>query len=125
MPEYIYKHPDTDDHVILFQGIHDKHEYLDTEGVKWQRVFTAPQLNCVGTIDPFDKNDFVNRTATTKGTYGDLVDRSAELSEQRKAKLGYDPVQNKYFDNYSKARRGVKHAKDTRHDDSKGYNVDF
>ena len=43
----------------------------------------------------------------------------------RAEQLGYDPVQNKYFDDYSKSRRGIKHPKDTRGNDSKDYSVDF
>jgi len=125
MPEYIYQHPESQEYVSIFQGIHATHEYIDQYGTKWNRIFTTPQLNCVGTIDPFSKNDFVNKTASTKGTYGDLADRSAELSAQRKAQLGYDPVQNKYFDDYSKKRKGVKHPKDKRGNDSQDYKVDY
>ena len=35
---------------------------------------------------------------TGKGTVGELWDRSRELSEKRKDKLGYDPVKKKYLD---------------------------
>ena len=103
MPEYLYQHPDTNEIKNVLQGVNDPHVYIENN-IKWKRVFTAPQLNTMGTIDPFDKNQFINNTANTKGNYGDLLDRSKELSAQRKEKLGHDPVQNKYFDNYSNTK---------------------
>jgi hypothetical protein len=41
-----------------------------------------------------------------------MMDRSKEMSQRRKDKLGYDPVQQKYFKEYSEKRRGVKHPLD-------------
>ena len=41
-----------------------------------------------------------------------MWDRSKELSEKRKEKEGRDPVQQQYFKDYSKKRKGVKHPKD-------------
>ena len=35
-----------------------------------------------------------------------------EASEKRKDKLGYDPVQKKWFDSYAKQRNGRKHPND-------------
>ena len=124
MPEYLYQHPETNEIKGVIQSVNDPHVYIENN-IKWKRVFTAPQLNTVGTIDPFDKNQFINNTANTKGNYGDLLDRSRELSAQRKDRLGYDPVQNKYFDDYSKTRKGLRHPKDARHRDTKGYDVDY
>jgi hypothetical protein len=90
----------------------DKHEYIK-DGIKWQRVWHNPQLNTEGNIkiDPFDKRRFVDKTGRMKGSYGDLMDYSKELSEERKSKLGYDPVQRKHFDDYEK-RIGKKHLLD-------------
>ena len=46
-----------------------------------------------------------------KGTYGDLQDYSKELSEKRKTmNNGVDPVQQKFFKDYSKQRKGAKHV---------------
>jgi hypothetical protein len=125
MPQYIYQNPNSEEYKLVFQGINDVHEYIDDSGLKWNRVFTTPQVSTVGAIDPFSQNDFVNKTSQKKGSYGDLVDQSKELSAKRAEQLGYDPVQNKYFDDYSKSRRGIKHPKDTRGNDSKDYSVDF
>ena len=67
MPEYIYQHPDSEEYKLILQGINDVHEYIDDEGVKWNRIFTTPQVSTVGSIDPFSQNDFVNKTAQKKG----------------------------------------------------------
>ena len=124
MPQYLYQHPETQEVKSVVQGVNEPHVYIENN-IKWNRVFTAPQLNTVGTIDPFDKNQFINNTANTQGNYGDLLDRSQELSAQRKEKRGYDPVQNKHFDDYAKARKGLRHPKDTRNRSTKGYDVDY
>lgn len=81
----------------------------------WERVYDAPQVNAGNTkvIDPFDKRSFVNKTGNMKGTYGDLLDYSAELSERRALKIGgEDPLKRKYFDEYKKKTNGKRHIKD-------------
>ena len=126
MPEYLYQHPESEEYKYIFQGIKDTHEYIDNDNVKWNRIFTSPQLNTVGTIDPFDKNQFINKTSATKGNYGDLMDRSAELSAQRAEKLGSDPIRDKYLNNYAKSRRGLRHSQDERGKKKiKGIDVEF
>ena len=42
---------------------------------------------------------------------GELWDTSAELSSKR-SESGKDSVKQKYFENYSEKRRGLKHMKD-------------
>ena len=44
MPEYLYQHPDTEETKSIIQSIHDKHEYIDEQGIKWNRVYTVPQM---------------------------------------------------------------------------------
>lgn len=112
MPLYTYEHPETSETIDIVQGMNDKHTYIDKDGVEWKRVFYIPQASIDSKIDPFDKSSFKEKTGQQKGTYGDLVDRSKEMSEKRKDKLGYDPVQKKYFKEYSKKRRGLKHPLD-------------
>ena len=124
MPEYLYQHPETYEVKSVFQKVNDEHVYV-VDNIKWNRIFTSPQLNTVGTIDPFNKNQFIDKTANTKGNYGDLLDRSRELSEQRKEQRGHDSVLNKYFDDYSKDRKGSRHPNDTRGTKKKGYDVDY
>ena len=84
---------------------------------KWQRVYNAPQVN-IGNyvakkVDPWNNKQFVNRTGNMKGTYGDLQDYSAQLSEKRAKEsiTGEDPVKRKHFDKYEK-KTGKKHLKD-------------
>ena len=64
-------------------------------------------------IDPNSRQDFLEKTRNKAGTLGEMMDRSAELSEKRKElNGGTDPVQTKYFENYSKKRKGLKHQND-------------
>ena len=112
MPTYIFQHPDTEEYIEIFQNIEDKHVYIDEEGVNWNRIFTSPNLSTDTKIDPFSQKAFLEKT-TGKGTIGDLMDRSAELSEKRAEQNGgIDPVKKQYFKEYSKKRGGKKHEKD-------------
>ena len=45
-------------------------------------------------------------------TIGQLWDESKVLSEKRAKVGGKDPVKEKYFKNYKKRRRGIKHPQD-------------
>lgn len=112
MPLYTYEHPETKEVVDIIQGMNDEHVYVDKQGIKWKRVWSVPQASIDSSTDPFDSQAFKNKAANQKGSYGDLIDQSKELSQKRKDKLGYDPVQKKYFKEYSKKRRGIKHPLD-------------
>ena len=111
-PIYTYKHPDKDEYVEVIQAMKDDHVYVDEDGVKWEREYTSPNAQIKDTIDPFNKNQFLQKTADSKGTMGDMFDRSRELSEKRKEVLGKDPAQEKWFDRYAKERRGKRHWDD-------------
>lgn len=112
MPIYIYHNTETGEYREIFQSMTEKHEYFGSDGSEqtWKRVFTIPQASIDACVDPFSSQQFVDKTYNKKGTYGDLLDRSAELSSKR-AEIagGVDPVKQQYFDNYSKARKGAKH----------------
>jgi hypothetical protein len=109
---YVFKHPKREKYVEVVMGMREKHEYFDKRGLQWMRVFAAPQLTISAKIDPFSQKQFVEKTAN-KGSVGDLLDRSRELSERRKDKCGgVDPVQEKFFHKYSKKRKGYKHEAD-------------
>lgn len=110
MPTYIYQHPETEQYIEVFQKMNDEHIYFGEDGVQWSRVLIAPQLNTEAPIDPWSKNDFINKTANTKGDYGDLLDRSKELSNKRALENGgVDPIKQKHLDNYAKQRGGKRH----------------
>lgn len=108
---YVFHHPDDESKTVdVFFHMNDDKEYIDEEGVEWKRVFLGSQLSCDASIDPWSNSDFVNKTGGKKGTMGDLMDKSAELSAQRaKENGGVDPVKQKYYKNYSKKRGGAVH----------------
>lgn len=111
MPLYVFHHPEDENLTKdVFFNMNDEKKYTDEDGVEWKRVFLSSQLSCEGSIDPWDNADFINKTGNKKGSYGDLLDQSAELSAQRaKENGGIDPVKQKYYKNYSKKRRGAIH----------------
>jgi len=129
MPEYLYQHPKTKEVISIMQGMSDKHEFIDKEGSQWGRVFTTQNLSMDSTaVDPFSAGQFLEKTANMKGTYGDMVDYSKELSQQRAQQIGgEDPVKRKMLNEY-KAERGIDHVSDrpksTSYQTSK-YRVDY
>lgn len=110
MPIYIYKHPSLEQYIEEVQGMNDKHVYFDSDGLEWKRVFTIPNASIDSQIDPHSSRDFVNKTANKKGSMGDIMDYSKELSYQRAEKNGgIDPVKENYYKDYSSKRNGAKH----------------
>ena len=85
MPVYIYINPETEETIELVQSVKDKHEYIDKNGKKWNRVFTAPEINTQNKLTAFSsEKEFIETTKNKRGTIGDLWDQSKELSEKRK-----------------------------------------
>lgn len=127
MPIYVYQNPETNELIEVVQSMKEEHVFFDKNGLEWKRVFMPSQLNTEGTIDPWSNKDFVEKTRNKKGTYGDLLDRSAELSNARAEKNGgVDPIKKKYFKDYSKKRGGVKHPQDRKKSiETKNYKIDF
>ena len=112
MPLYTFEHPITEEQQDVMLGMNDDKVFTDKEGTEWKRVFHVPNASIDADIDPFSSRQFVEKT-NSKGTVGDLMERSSEMSDKRKDKLGYDPLRKKYFKEYSKKRNGVKHYLDT------------
>ena len=112
MPLYTYEHPETGETLDVVQGMNDEHVYVGEDGIKWKRVFYSPEASIDSNIDPFSNKAFIDKTGNSKGTVGELMDRSKEMSQKRSDKLGYDPMRKKYFQEYSKKRRGLKHPLD-------------
>tara|TARA_Y100000004_G_scaffold148892_1_gene170592 strand:+ start:22 stop:402 length:381 start_codon:yes stop_codon:yes gene_type:complete len=111
VPIYVYKHPEEELYEEVLQGMNDPHVF-SKDGVEWQRVFLSPNASISSNSDPFNSNAFLDKTANMKGTVGDMMDYSAELSEKRAEKSGgIDPVRKKHFDNYEKSV-GKKHLND-------------
>tara|TARA_R110000824_G_scaffold14858_5_gene62890 strand:- start:28311 stop:28667 length:357 start_codon:yes stop_codon:yes gene_type:complete len=117
MPIYSFEDPGSGTILDLFFGMDDDKKYVDESGVEWRRIYGSPQLNTMGSIDPWNSNDFINKTSSTKGAMGDLMDRSKELSNKRASENnGVDPVKQQYFKNYSNERKGAKHMEDPSRD---------
>lgn len=128
MPLYIFYNTETEEYREVLQSMNDKHEYFGESGDEfcWRRVFTVPQASIDSKIDPFSTKDFVSKTGNKKGTYGDLLDKSAELSRKRSEMAGgSDPVKEQYFKKYSEARRGAKHPDQMKSLETKNIKVDF
>lgn len=112
MPFYLYEHPKTGRVIEVLQSVHDEHSFVDSEGTKYKRVFTSPNVGIDTDIDAFDSKGFARKTSSKKDTFGDLWDRSREASEKREKITGNDSVKEKYLSDYSKQRRGKKLPKD-------------
>lgn len=114
MPQYIYRHPVTEELREIIQTMKEKHVFFTEENgevIEWKRVYTIPKMSIDTKIDPFSSKDFVKNT-NKKGTYGDVLDYSAELSEKRAEKSGgEDPIKRDYFNKYEK-EVGKKHIHD-------------
>lgn len=128
MPLYTYFNSETEEYRDIVQKMNDVKEYFGENGdeTSWKRIFTVPNASFDSKIDPFKASEFARKTGSKKGTYGDLLDKSAELSQQRADITGgVDPVKAKYFENYSKTRRGAKHPSQMKSFESKNISVDF
>lgn len=112
MPLYLYQNDKTGEIREVLQSMNEVHEYNGEKGNEksWKRIFTIPQASIDTKQDPFSTNDFLDRTKSKKGTYGNMLDYSKELSEKRASVMGgVDPVKQNYYKEYSKNRRGAKH----------------
>lgn len=112
MPIYTYKKESTGEYRDVCQGMNDKHEYYgeNCDENDWKRVFYSPNASIDTNIDPHSAKQFTERTGAKKGTVGDLLDYSKEMSSKRaESNGGIDPVKQKYYENYSKQRKGAKH----------------
>jgi hypothetical protein len=112
VPLYDFQHPETGEIIEVCLSMKEDKSYVDEDGVEWSRLFSIPNASIDTEIDPYSSRDFKKVTENKKGSYGDMLDRSREMSEKRKAKDGKDPVQQKWFKNWSKKRGGRKHPKD-------------
>lgn len=112
MAIYLFEKESTGEVKEVFQNMNDEHVYFGENGKEkdWHRIFTVPTASIDSKLDPFNANQYVRATANKKGTYGDLLNKSGELSEQRAALSGgIDPIKENYYKEYSKNRRGAIH----------------
>jgi predicted nucleic acid-binding Zn ribbon protein len=108
MPIYLFQNPNTGEVVEVFQAMKDDHAFIDKDGLKYKRLFTSPNYAIDSKIDPFSSKDFAEKTRNKKGTIGDLLNQSKELSEQRGGESS-DPVLKNYLSSYQ-TEKGVKHS---------------
>jgi len=115
MPMYIFQNPKTNEEVEVFFHMDDEKKYFDKDGLEWKRVFTVPHASIDTKLDAFDKNGFIEKSGKMQGTVGDMLDYSAELSQERaeRSETGEDPIKRKNFDDYEK-RNGKKHLSDVK-----------
>lgn len=112
MPQYSFHNDQTGETIDLFFGMNDLKQHIDETGYKWRRLYSAPRTAIDTKINPFSAKDFVNKTGSKKGTVGNMMDLSAELSEKRSESHGQeDPVKRKLFNDYNK-KVGKKHLLD-------------
>jgi len=109
MPLYVYQHPETGETIEVIQSMNEEHSYTDEHETQWKRVFLTSQISSQKICDPWNNADFVNQTKNMKGTVGDMMDKSREMSEMRAQQNGgIDPVKEKMHSDYSKLRGGIK-----------------
>ena len=125
MPFYLYENPESGEVIELMQGMNDEHVYIDPNGLNWTRLFTSPNANFDTQVDPFSQSDYRKATDNKKGTLGDLMDYSKDLSEQRASKNGgVDPVAEKHRDRHEK-NTGQKHPERAKVYESKNVRVEY
>jgi len=110
---YLFKNLDTGELKEVTMSMKNYELYKGENGKEnWQRIYEPTQINMGNSkSDPFNSKKFVEKTGKMKGSYGDLLDYSSELSAKRAEKLGEDPVKRKHFDSY-KEKTGKKHIAD-------------
>ena len=95
---YKFRNTQTDEIVEVEMSMKDYTPYKGKSGEEdvWERVYETPQINMgvstAKSLDPWSRNDFINRTKDMRGNYGDIMDHAKEMSEKRKSKRGYDHI---------------------------------
>ncbi len=127
MPQYIYHNTETDEYRQIVQTMSEKHEYFGDDGdeTSWRRVFTVPNASIDSAVDPFSPKQFVDKTRNKKGTLGDLLDQSSELSAKRAEIVGgSDPIKDQYYKDYSAKRKGARHPDSFKNYESKNVKIE-
>lgn len=102
----------------VLEDLFFSHKEVPSIGQEWKnslgdvfiRATHVPQASVDTKIDPFSQTQFREKTANKKGTLGNAWDASAEMSAKRADKEGgTDPVREKFFADFTKAKRGTKH----------------
>ena len=106
MPCYSFSNPSNpSEPVDIVMSMNDEHIYIK-DGVQWDRVWCRPNASVDSKWDCHSEADFINKSYNKKGSYGDLLQKSEELSRERAAKDGIDPLKEKYHKDQRKKRGG-------------------
>lgn len=109
MPIYTYRNPQTKKTTEVLQSMMEKHEFTDSAGVVYERVFESLNLSSDQSIDAFSENDFADKTRKKNYNLGEMWDVSKELSEKRKSITGKDKIKEKQLINkYEKRTNNIK-----------------
>jgi hypothetical protein len=110
MPLYEFKRadnvlePDAPEEIKLiyfsFEAVPSIGSSIYLQDGKWTRIASLTNNRVDAKIDPFSEKEFVEKTGKKKGTINDLWETSKELSKQREAILGSDPVLEKFHNDY-------------------------
>ena len=105
--------------------MNDPHTF-SKDGKDWKRVYLSPHASISSNDDPFNSNSFIEKTGKMKGTVGDMMSYSEELSAKRADKHGgQDPVLKQHFKDYEKDV-GKKHISDKpKSVENKSMKIDF
>jgi hypothetical protein len=129
MPYYLFQNEKTKEVREIFFHMNDDKVYSGKNGKeKWVRVWTIPSTNVDSKINPHDENAFIEKTGKMKGTLGDIMDYSKEMSERRGG-IESDKITQKFYDDWSKKRHGKKHPNVKKHEikkklKEKGFSID-
>ena len=124
MPIYVFQHPETEEYTEVVQGMNDDHIHIDDSGVEWKRIFFAPGMTMDTEVDPYNQSDFIKATSNKKGSLGEVMDYSKELSQRRADKDGKDPVREKFLRQYEKDT-GRKHRAEAKVYESDRVRVEY
>ena len=73
MPFYSFENPNTKEIIDVWLKISDDKVYVDENNLKWDRIFTSPNMMIDSKIDPFSKKAFLEKTKN------ELLQRQAEF----------------------------------------------
>jgi hypothetical protein len=112
LPVYSFINDNTGETKDIVMTMTEDHRYVDESGYEWRRIFCVPQAAIDANADISNKNVFLQKTGKQTGKMKDLYEQSQEASAKREKRYGADPVKKKYFENWSKVRKGKKHPQD-------------
>lgn len=107
MPIYIFRHAKTGKYREIFLSVNDQKVFNGDSGDEiglWEREFINPYISTSSSLSRADPNDpaaFSRAVEGKKGTVGEMIEASAEMSARRAERNGgIDPVKKKAQEEY-------------------------